>query len=316
MTSPEISIVVPCYNEAASLDFFWKRLSGVVTTLTPSWEVVFINDGSRDATFEVLASLQPPAGCTIRIVDFSRNFGKEAALTAGLDAVKGRCAIIIDADLQHPPETISRMVEEWRKGAEVVLCKRTSRRSDPFLRTWFSNRFYKLSASLFEVKIPQDVGDFRLMDRVVVDALARMRENQRFMKGIFAWIGFRSVTIEFEVAERENGMSSFNIWKLLSFALVGITSFTTVPLRLWFYIGLVLSVLAVGYGLVITVDTILFGNEVPGYPSLVAMIAFLGGIQLIGIGVLGEYIGRIFREVKQRPIYVIRTRTEITSDKE
>lgn len=316
MTSPEISIVVPCYNEAASLDFFWKRLSDVVTTLTSSWEVVFINDGSRDATLEVLGNLRTSAGCTIRIIDFSRNFGKEAALTAGLDAVQGQCVIIIDADLQHPPETISKMVEEWRKGAEVVLCKRTSRRSDPFVRTWLSNSFYKLSARLFEVKIPQDVGDFRLMDRVVVDALVRMRENQRFMKGIFAWIGFRSVTIEFEVAERENGISSFNIWKLWNFALVGITSFTTVPLRLWFYIGLILSVLAVGYGLVITVDTILFGNDVPGYPSLVAMIAFLGGIQLIGIGVLGEYIGRIFREVKHRPIYVIRSRTEITSDKE
>ncbi|WP_242225224.1 glycosyltransferase family 2 protein [Shinella zoogloeoides] len=312
--SPEISIIVPCYNEAQGLKHFWARLCGVMKSLGSSWEAIFINDGSRDETIDILAGLKPPIGCTVHIIDFSRNFGKEAAVTAGLDNAAGQCAVVIDADLQHPPETIATMVEEWRKGAEVVLCKRSHRKSDPFLRTWFSNRFYKLSSRLFEVKIPQDVGDFRLMDRVVVEALFNLRENQRFMKGIFAWIGFRSVTIEFDVADREHGTSSFNLWKLLNFAVDGITSFTTVPLRLWFYIGFFLSILSLAYGTSIVFNALVFGNPVPGYPSLAAMVAFLGGIQLIGIGVLGEYIGRIFREVKRRPIYVVRRRTEIKND--
>lgn len=314
MSAPEISIVVPCYNEAEGLKHFWSRLCSVMNDISSSWEAVFINDGSKDATLTILTSLKPPPGCVAHVIDFSRNFGKEAAVTAGLDNAAGQCVVVIDADLQHPPETIATMVGEWRRGAEVVLCKRSNRKSDPFLRTWFSNRFYKLSSRLFEVKIPQDVGDFRLMDRVVIDALADLRENQRFMKGIFAWIGFRSVTIEFDVADREHGTSSFNLWKLLNFAVDGITSFTTVPLRLWFYIGSGLSVLAVAYGTSIILNTMIYGNPVAGYPSLVTMIAFLGGIQLIGIGVLGEYIGRIFREVKQRPIYVVRRRTEIKSD--
>ncbi|MBP8936868.1 MAG: glycosyltransferase family 2 protein [Agrobacterium sp.] len=312
-TLPEISIVVPCYNEEAGLAPFWERLCAVMRPLSPSWEVVFINDGSRDRTMDVLHGLQPPQSCTIRIVDFSRNFGKEAAVTAGLDHATGHSVVIIDADLQHPPETIVTMVEEWHKGAEVVLCKRRSRATDPALRTWFSNRFYQLSSKLFEINIPRDVGDFRLMDRVVVDALARMRENQRFMKGIFAWIGFHSVTVEFEVAEREHGTSSFNLWKLLNFAVDGITSFTTVPLRLWFYIGSIVSFLGLTYGTSIIVNTLFHGNAVPGYPSLVALIAFMGGIQLIGIGVLGEYLGRTYREVKQRPIYVIRRVTDTKS---
>lgn len=314
MSSSDVSIVVPCYNEADGLNYFWVRLCSVMTGISSSWEVIFINDGSRDNTLSVLMGLKPPAGCTVHIIDFSRNFGKEAAITAGLDNTTGQCAIVIDADLQHPPETIVTMVEEWRKGAEVVLCKRSNRKSDPFLRTWFSNRFYKLSSRLFEIKIPQDVGDFRLMDRVVIDALSNLRENQRFMKGIFAWIGFQSVTIEFDVAHREHGNSSFNLWKLLNFAVDGITSFTTVPLRLWFYIGFFLSILAVAYGISIVFNTLAFGNPVPGYPSLAAMVAFLGGIQLIGIGVLGEYLGRVFREVKGRPIYVVRRHTEIKSD--
>lgn len=313
VTGPEISIVVPCYNEEAGLALFWERLCTVMTPLSPWWEAVFINDGSRDSTIDVLYGLQPPPGATIRIVDFSRNFGKEAAVTAGLDHATGRAVVVIDADLQHPPETIFTMVGEWRKGAEVVLCKRQSRATDPALRTWFSNRFYQLSSKLFEVKIPQDVGDFRLMDRVVVDALARMRENQRFMKGIFAWIGFHSVTVEFEVAEREHGTSSFNLWKLLNFAVDGITSFTTVPLRLWFYIGSIVSLLGLAYGASIIISTLFHGNAVPGYPSLVALIAFMGGIQLIGIGVLGEYLGRTYREVKQRPIYVVRRVTDATA---
>ena len=310
MSNPvEISIVVPCFNEAQSLPLLWQRLSSVMESLSVEWEAVFVNDGSSDDTLAVLQGLAPGAA-HIRIVDFSRNFGKEAAITAGLDNAQGAAVIVMDADLQHPPEVILQMVEWWRGGAEVVLCKRHSRDTDSALRTWCSNLFYKMASGLFEVNIPKDVGDFRLMDRVVVDALGRLRENQRFMKGLFAWVGFRTEILDFEVAQREHGTSSFNLWKLLNFAVDGITSFTTVPLRLWFYIGSVLSFLSLIYGFFIVVSAAVFGSSVPGYPSIIALVAFMGGIQLIGIGVLGEYIGRTYREVKFRPIYVVRKITD------
>lgn len=314
MSVPEVSVVVPCYNEEESLVPFWSCLCEVMRDVSDHWEVVFVNDGSSDRTLEVLARLEIPLGCIRHVIDFSRNFGKEAAVTAGLDHAEGGCTIVIDADLQHPPQTISEMVTLWRQGAEVVLCKRRDRQTDPALRTWFSNRFYDISSRMLEVKIPPNIGDFRLMDRVVVDALLKLRENQRFMKGLFAWVGFRSVTIEFEVAERMHGQSSFNLWKLMNFAVDGIVSFTTIPLRLWFYIGSMLSVVAVGYGISIILSALIFGNSVPGYPSLVALIAFLGGIQLIGIGVLGEYLGRTYREVKHRPLYVVRKISSTKND--
>jgi glycosyltransferase involved in cell wall biosynthesis len=311
---PEVSIVVPCYNEQESLIPFWSCLCEVMQDVSHHWEAVFVNDGSGDRTLDVLAELKVPEGCLRRVIDFSRNFGKEAAVTAGLDNATGDCVIVIDADLQHPPQTIVEMVALWREGAEVVLCKRRSRHTDPMLRTWLSNLFYEISSRLLEIKIPQNIGDFRLMDRVVVDALLQLRENQRFMKGLFAWVGFRSVIIDFDVVERVHGQTSFNMWKLINFAVDGITSFTTVPLRLWFYIGSILSLLAVGYGSTIILNTLIFGNPVPGYPSLVALVAFLGGIQLIGIGVLGEYLGRTYREVKHRPLYVVRRISCTTSE--
>jgi glycosyltransferase involved in cell wall biosynthesis len=308
MSSVELSIVVPCYNEMAGIKAFWHRLTKAITPLSVAWEAVFVNDGSSDATLEAISHLAVCTGA-VQIIDFSRNFGKEAAITAGLDHARGAAVVIIDADLQHPPEVIPEMVRLWQQGAEVVLCKRTSRNSDLPLRAFLSSLFYKLSSRLFEVKIPRDVGDFRLLDRAVVDALSRLRENQRFMKGLFAWIGFRTQTIEFEVEQRAYGSSKFHFWKLWNFATDGITSFTTVPLRLWFYVGTVLSVLAIGYGLAIIFRALIFGNPVPGYPSIVALVTFLGGLQLIGIGILGEYVGRTYKEVKFRPLYVIRKAT-------
>ena len=305
MNGVELSIIVPCYNESAGIAAFWSRLTAAIAPLGRTWEAVFVNDGSSDATLEALTRLPVESG-GVQIIDFSRNFGKEAAITAGLDHARGRAVVIIDADLQHPPELIPEMVRLWRQGAEVVLCKRESRDSDSPLRSVLSRLFYKLSSHLFEVKIPHDVGDFRLLDRVVVDALSRLRENQRFMKGLFAWIGFRTQTIEFKVEQRAHGSSKFHLWKLLNFAVDGITSFTTVPLRLWFYIGMALSLLAIGYGLTIIVRALLFGNPAPGYPSIVALVTLLGGLQLIGIGILGEYVGRTYKEVKFRPLYVIR----------
>ncbi|HMM63948.1 MAG TPA: glycosyltransferase family 2 protein [Mesorhizobium sp.] len=305
MTDVELSIVIPCYNEAAGIETFWSRLTGAVVPLGLAWEAIFVNDGSTDATLEAISRLPAETGA-VQIIDFSRNFGKEAAITAGLDHARGAAVIIIDADLQHPPEVIPEMVRLWRQGTEVVLCKRESRDMDSPLRAFLSGLFYKLSSQLFEVKIPRDVGDFRLLDRAVVDALSRLRENQRFMKGLFAWIGFRSETIEFKVEQRAHGASKFHLWKLLNFAVDGITSFTTVPLRLWFYIGMALSLLAIAYGVTIIFSAIFFGNPVPGYPSIVALVTFLGGLQLIGVGILGEYVGRTYKEVKFRPLYVIR----------
>lgn len=307
MTVPEVtlSVVIPCHNEEAGIGNFWAKLTVVMEQVEQSWEAVFINDGSTDDTLKQLTELSVD-GSKMRIIDFSRNFGKEAAITAGLDVARGAAVVVIDADLQHPPETIKAMVNLWRSGFEVVLGKRRDRVTDSALRTWMSNRFYELASRIFEVPIPKDVGDFRLMDRKVVQALGGMRENQRFMKGLFAWVGFKTALVEFDVAERQQGTSSFNFWKLLNFAVDGITSFTTVPLRLWFYVGSVISFLSLAYGVWIILSALMIGNTVPGYPSLAVLVAFLGGVQLIGIGVLGEYIGRIYREVKFRPIYIVR----------
>ena len=304
-TAVTFSVVVPCFNEADGLDAFWARLVKVMDGLGGSWEAVFVNDGSRDDTLARLQAL-PVTNSAVKIIDFSRNFGKEAAITAGLDHASGQACIVIDADLQHPPETITLMAASWRAGSEVVLGRRKDRATDSRIRTWFSNRFYDMASKIFEVPIPKDVGDFRLMDRKVVAAIGGLRENQRFMKGLFAWVGFKTAMVEFDVGRREHGASSFNLWKLLNFAVDGITSFTTVPLRLWFYIGSAMSALSLIYGAVIAISALLVGNPVAGYPSLAVLIAFIGGVQLIGIGVLGEYIGRIYREVKLRPIYIIR----------
>lgn len=305
MSAVELSIVIPCYNEAAGMDAFWERLTKAIVPLGITWEAIFVNDGSSDGTLEAISRLGSETGA-LQIIDFSRNFGKEAAITAGLDHSRGAAVVIIDADLQHPPETIPQMVELWSKGTEVVLCKRTNRDMESPLRAFMSGLFYKLASRLFEVEIPRDVGDFRLMDRAVVDALGRLRENQRFMKGLFAWIGFRTETITFTVEQRAHGATKFRFWKLLSFAVDGITSFSTAPLRLWFYLGLILSLLAVGYGLTITLSALLFGNQVAGYPSIVALVTLLGGLQLVGLGMLGEYVGRTYKEVKFRPLYVVR----------
>lgn len=301
----EISVVVPCYNEAQVIDAFWLRLSSVMKTIVDEWEVIFINDGSRDDTLGKLISICS-GSCNARYIDFSRNFGKEAAITAGLDHSLGKAIVVIDADLQHPPEVIAELVSLWRDGAEVVLCRRRTRDTDSQLRRWFSRKFYALSEHLFEVTMPKDVGDFRLMDRAVVDALTQLRESQRFMKGLFAWVGFRQHIIDFDVSDRAAGTSSFNLWKLWNFAWEGVTSFTTVPLRLWLYVGSALAVLSFAYGIFILFTAMMGGSDVPCYPSIMVMVAFIGGIQLIGIGVIGEYLGRTYRETKKRPLYIVR----------
>jgi glycosyltransferase involved in cell wall biosynthesis len=300
-----ISIVCPFYNEEHSIGAFFSRLIPVLDRLEEGYEVVCVNDGSRDGTLEALLAMRALRP-HVRVIDLSRNFGKEAALTAGIDAAWGDAVIPIDADLQDTPELIVRLVDEWKGGFEVVLAKRTDRRADSFAKRLTALLFYKVHNSISEPVIPENVGDFRLMDRKVVDAIKQLPERRRFMKGIFAWVGFRSTTIEYVRDPRVAGASRFSAWKLWNLALEGITSFSTAPLRIWTYLGLAVASLAFVYAGFIVMRTVIHGIDVPGYASLLAITLFLGGIQLIGLGVLGEYLGRVYSEAKQRPIYIVR----------
>ena len=304
MNNPIISIIAPCYNEEETIEPFLRRIEEILTQINEPYEIVFINDGSRDNTLNVLLNAKQNFK-NIRIINFSRNFGKEAALTAGLDKARGEAAIPIDVDLQDPPELIKDLVARWREGYDVVLAKRADRTSDSFAKRVSADLFYKLNGKISNVDIPNNVGDFRLMSKRVVEALKQLPENQRFMKGLFAWVGFKTVAIEYIREKREAGQSSFNGWKLWNFALDGITSFSTLPLRIWLYIGALVSFLSFLYGSFIILKTLIFGVDLPGYASLAVIMLFLGGIQLIGRGILGEYIGRIYSESKRRPSYII-----------
>ena len=304
MNNPTISIIAPCYNEEETIEPFLRRIEEILTQINESYEIVFINDGSKDNTLNVLLNAKQNFK-NIRIINFSRNFGKEAALTAGLDKARGEAAIPIDVDLQDPPELIKELVAKWREGYDVVLAKRADRTSDSFAKRVSADLFYKLNGKISNVDIPNNVGDFRLMSKRVVEALKRLPENQRFMKGLFAWVGFKTVVIEYVREKREAGQSSFNGWKLWNFALDGITGLSTLPLRIWLYIGALVSFLSFLYGSFIILKTLIFGVDLPGYASLAVIMLFLGGIQLIGIGILGEYIGRIYSESKRRPSYII-----------
>jgi polyisoprenyl-phosphate glycosyltransferase len=301
-----VSVVVPFYNEGLGVHNFFERLEATIDELTNfDFEVIAVNDGSRDSTLDRLLEAKQRYR-NIYVVELSRNFGKEAALTAGLDRARGDAVIPIDSDLQHPPELIGEMLAAWARGAEVVLARRNDRVTDGAFQKFSANAFYWLHNSISNIEIPADVGDFRLMDQAVVTALRNMPENQRFMKGLFAWVGFRSVTICYDVAPRQRGHSSFNLWKLWNFALEGITSFSTAPLRIWTYIGAFASLTALLYATFIIMKTLIYGADFPGYASLMVAVLFLGGVQLIGIGAMGEYVGRIYSEVKRRPVYVVR----------
>ena len=301
---PTLSIVVPMYNEEDAMDGFFTRVQRVLQTVTPSYEIICVNDGSRDLT---LARLRAKAESDPRenVVNVSRNFGKEIALTAGLDHASGDAVIPIDADLQDPPEVIPLMMAKWRAGAKLVLAKRRDRSSDSWLKRLTANGAYWLFSKLTHPQIPQNVGDFRLMDREVVDAVKRLPERSRVMKGLFAWIGYEAEVVEYDREARSAGETKWNYWKLWNFALDGITSFSSLPLRVWSYLGFGVSLLAMAYlGWTIT-KTLVFGLDVPGYASLMSVILFFNGISLIGIGVIGEYLSRIFTEVKARPLYLV-----------
>jgi glycosyltransferase involved in cell wall biosynthesis len=303
--TPALSVVVPAYNEQQVLPEFHRRLAEVMNALTPRWEVIYVNDGSSDATPLVLAALAQ-GDTHVTLINLSRNFGKEIAMTAGLDQARGDASIVIDADLQDPPELIREFVRVWRdEGVDVVYGKRRTRSGESALKKLTAHVFYRLIQRVSRVRIPEDTGDFRLMSRRAVVALRGLREHNRFMKGLFAWIGFPQRAVTYDRDARFAGHSKFNYWKLWNFALEGITSFTTAPLKLATYLGLSVALLAFIFGAWIVARTLLYGNPVAGYPSLVVIILFLGGVQLSFIGILGEYVGRMFDESKQRPLYVI-----------
>jgi glycosyltransferase involved in cell wall biosynthesis len=301
-----ISIIVPVFNEQAGVKVFYSQLSDILDQIADfEFEIIFIEDGSTDDTLIRLISLVE-TDQRVRIIELSRNFGKEAAISAGLDAAIGDAAIPMDVDLQDPPELITTMIEAWSDGAEVVLARRICRSSDSFLKRKTAESFYNIHNRLSDTKIPANVGDFRLIDKLVIDAIKQLPEQQRFMKGLFAWVGFKAVTIDYARTPRSTGNTKFSGWKLWNFALEGITSFSSAPLKLWFYIGGAGALLTLLYAMFIIIRTITHGIDIPGYASLLVAILFLGSLQLVSIGMLGEYIGRIYMETKCRPLYLIR----------
>lgn len=300
-----ISVIVPAYNEEEILSAFHSRMSKVFDLL-PEYrcEMIFIDDGSTDSTRDIVMKLADfdPRVCAVSL---SRNFGKEAAMTAGLDMAKGDAVAIFDVDLQDPPELLLEFIAQWEKGFDVVYAKRTGRDGESFLKKATASVFYRLIGVLSKVNIPPDTGDCRLISRRVVKELVRLREHHRFMKGLFAWVGFQSIAVEYERDPRGAGSTKFNYWKLWNFALEGITSFTIAPLKIAMYLGFTLAIASLGMGGWIVVKTLVWGDEVRGYPTIMVTVLCLGGMQLFFIGVLGEYLGRIFGEIKHRPLYVV-----------
>jgi glycosyltransferase involved in cell wall biosynthesis len=304
---PDVSVVVPVWNEEQNIDALFDRLTPVLDGTGLSWEIVCINDGSTDGT---LARLTVAHGCNprIKVVDLSRNFGKDAALSAGLDHAAGRVVIPMDGDLQHPPEVIPELIAKWREGFEMVYAVRRSRQDQGFIGRMTARLFYWTFDKFAEVKLPHGAGDFRLLDRKVVEALKVMRERNRFMKGIFTWVGFRQTGVYYDVADRNQGTSKWHFRSLLKFGLSGIAAFSNMPLRMCGMLGAAISLFAFAYIVVRLIHTAIYGIDVPGYESILVTILFLGGIQLISLGVLGDYLGRVFDEVRGRPLYLARDR--------
>ena len=302
-----ISVIVPAYNEEDAIAPFYARLRAVVDSRPERFEILFVNDGSMDRTAEQITALQAEDP-RIAVVTLSRNFGKEIAVTAGLDHASGDAAIFIDADLQDPPEVIPELLAKWREGYDVVYAQRLSRRGDSWLKRITAGAFYRVMHRVGErVRIPRDTGDFRLMNRLSLDALKRLREQHRFMKGLFAWVGFKQAAVHYHREPRVASRSKWTYWRLWNLSIEGITSFTTAPLRLATYFGLVVALLAFVYALVIIYKTLAYGEPVAGYPSLMTVVLFLGGVQLVAIGIIGEYLGRIFNESKSRPLYLVQS---------
>jgi polyisoprenyl-phosphate glycosyltransferase len=300
-----VSLIVPVYNEMGAIEPFINAVEAAASTVDAEFDILFVDDGSRDATCDEIAAAAETHAIPIQLLVLSRNFGKEAALTAGLDAATGDAVIPIDVDLQHPPEIIPLFIEEWRRGSMVVYGRRIERGGESWLRRTTSRVFYRVFNAVAQSDIPPDAGDFRLMDRSVVAALSNYRERTRFMKGLFSAVGFKTAHVAFDTPARQVGATKWNYWRLWNFALEGIFSFSTVPIRIWTYVGALIASVSLLYALWIVATTLILGLDVPGYASLITAILFMGGIQLISLGILGEYIARIFLETKQRPIYTI-----------
>lgn len=313
MAGPLISIVVPVLNEAENIPSLVARLTPVLDTLEARWEIVFVDDGSTDTTLAAIKILHDQ-DARISAISFSRNFGKEIAIAAGLRYARGDAAIIMDADLQHPPEIIRAFVAHWRAGYQVVYGQRRNREADSPLRRMFSRSFYKLFNALARTDIPKNAGDFRLLDRRAIDAMNSLNETSRFNKGLFSWIGFRSIGVPYTAAVRAHGASKWSFGRLLRFALDGLTSFSTLPLRVWSLIGLAISATAFASALVFLVQTLVLGVDVPGFPTLIISVMLFAGVQLISLGVIGEYLGRVYEQVKARPLYIVAEEVGIARD--
>lgn len=324
----KLSLIVPCYNEAANIDTFYTHIMDIFATIWRTYtgtqfELIFVNDGSKDETLQALYRLKnssltpPPAQCKIKIIDFSRNFGKESAIYAGLQASKGDCIALIDADLQDPPTMLLEMYKKWQdKEADIIYARRISRAGESFIRAKLSEGFYILSNLISQVHLESGVRDFRLMDRQVVNALLSMSEYHRFSKAMFEWVGFKKIGLEYEYIPRAQGSSGWSFWKLFKYAIEGFISFSTMPLRVAFVLGFVMSALSLGYGCYAVISTLIFHNAVAGWTSLIVWISFLGGVQLIVLGIIGEYIARIYEQVKSRPHYIARDMSEDTRNDE
>jgi len=302
-----LSVVVPCFNESDGLETLYTALTPVLERIAPHHEIILVDDGSRDDTFTVARRLAA-ADSRVKALRFARNFGKEAGMAAGLRHARGEAVLLMDADLQHPPAVIPEMLELWHNGVDMVIAVRRDRGTDSWPRRMISLAYYRIFQAMSDVRIPRGAGDFRLFDRKVVDAIVDLPERNRFMKGITSWVGFRQECMPFDVGVRATGRSAWGLLSLMRYAWDGLTSFSTLPLRIWSVLGTIIAGCATLYGLWLMISTTVFGTDVPGYASLMVSTLFLGGVQLISLGVLGEYVGRIFLEVKKRPIYLIADR--------
>lgn len=302
----KVSILVSCYNEEASLPLLYNELVKLMNAhRNYDWEVLLVNDGSKDNTLKVMRDLRSKDN-RVCYVDLSRNFGKEKAMLAGFDYVTGDCMVIMDADLQHPPHVVNEMIAKWEEGYDDVYAKRKSRGKEPWLRKQFSLLFYKILQKTTKIEILPNVGDFRLLDRKCIESLKCLRETERYTKGMYCWIGYRKAAVEFEQQDRQVGQSSWNFWGLLSLAIEGIVSFTVFPLKIATLVGILTSLFAFIYMIYVIIKAMLFGDPVSGFPTLLSVMLFLGGMQLLALGVVGEYVGRIFHETKGRPVYLVR----------
>jgi glycosyltransferase involved in cell wall biosynthesis len=303
-----LSIVVPVFNEEAVIEMFYQRLMNVLFSQQYRYEIIFVDDGSRDKTLAIIEMIRK-MDTHVHVLSLSRNFGKEIAISAGLDYAEGDAVILIDADLQDPPEIIVKLIEEWKQGFDIVYAQRSSRKGESFIKKMTAYLFYRVLNFAGSFSIPKDTGDFRLISQRAVIALRQLRERHRFMKGLFAWVGYPQKAIYYHRDARVAGKSKWSYWRLWNLALEGITSFTIAPLKAATYFGLLTAFIAFVYGLIIIYKTLVFGNTVPGYSSLMVAILFLGGVQLLTIGIIGEYLGRMFNEVKNRPLYLLKSNT-------